>query len=372
LQRRFDAQFGVSAAGNELLRLDEEFDLADAAAAELDIVPFDRDFIVAAIGVDLPLHRVHVGNRREVEIFAPDERRERSEERLARHNVARTRPRLDQRGALPILSTALVIVERRRRGDGDLGRGRIGTQPQVDAEHVAVDSTLLQQLHQRPREPNVKCRRLRSRNESFAVVEDDEIDVARIVELAGPHLAHGEHDIARALTAGLKDLELGAALRIAEQVIDRSADGRVGERSLQVDHLRHRPNAADVGERNQQRRLRLHVPKQAHHLGFIACRCNRALCVGENILEAAFGFGFEKRDQPLRRRTREIPEIGRAARQPRYQRVEPWVSRREPCQRLAGGQPGNFSEPALDACPRFVRGVKVRCRRDPSHKRTVA
>src|SRR5262249_38021814 len=112
-----------------LLRLDEEFDLTDAAAAELDVVPFDRDFIVAAIGVDLPLHRVHFGNRREVEIFAPDERSEPGEERLAGRDVARARPRFDQRGALPILSTALVVVERRRRGNGDLSRGRIWTQP---------------------------------------------------------------------------------------------------------------------------------------------------------------------------------------------------------------------------------------------------
>src|SRR5262249_61199210 len=35
LQRRFEAQLGISAAGDELLRLDEEFDLADATPAEL-------------------------------------------------------------------------------------------------------------------------------------------------------------------------------------------------------------------------------------------------------------------------------------------------------------------------------------------------
>ena len=66
----------VAAAGDELLGLHEELDLADAAAAELDVVAGDRDLAVAAIGVDLPLDRVDVGDRGEVEIFAPDEGRE--------------------------------------------------------------------------------------------------------------------------------------------------------------------------------------------------------------------------------------------------------------------------------------------------------
>ena len=65
----------MAAAGDELLGLHEELDLADAAAAELDVVALDRDLAMAAIGVDLPLHAVDVGDGGEVEIFAPDEGR---------------------------------------------------------------------------------------------------------------------------------------------------------------------------------------------------------------------------------------------------------------------------------------------------------
>src|SRR5215472_17743915 len=117
----------MTAASDELLRLDEEFDFADATAPQLDVVPLDRDFIVAAISVDLTLHRMHVGNCGEVEIFTPDKGRQGCEQRLSGGNVPRTGPPLDQRGAFPILSTTLVVIERRRGGDGDLGRGRIGT-----------------------------------------------------------------------------------------------------------------------------------------------------------------------------------------------------------------------------------------------------
>ena len=43
-----DAQIRLPAAGDQLLRLHEELDLADAAAPELDVVAGDRDLPIAA------------------------------------------------------------------------------------------------------------------------------------------------------------------------------------------------------------------------------------------------------------------------------------------------------------------------------------
>ena len=68
------AQFGIAAAGDQLLRLDEKFNVSDAAAADLDVVPFDGDGVVAAVAVDLALDGVHVFDRREIQVTAPDER----------------------------------------------------------------------------------------------------------------------------------------------------------------------------------------------------------------------------------------------------------------------------------------------------------
>ena len=67
-------QLGMTAAGDELLRLDEELDVADAAAPELDVVARHRDRAVALEGVHLALHRVDVGDGGEVEIFAARQR----------------------------------------------------------------------------------------------------------------------------------------------------------------------------------------------------------------------------------------------------------------------------------------------------------
>ena len=140
------AQGRAPAAEDELLRLHEELDLADAAASELDVVAGDGDLVVAAHRMDLPLHRVHVGDRGEVEILAPDERREILEEALAEGEVAGDGPRLDQRGPLPVLADRLVVGVGGGERDRDRRRAGIGTQAVVDAMDVAVRRPLLQQL----------------------------------------------------------------------------------------------------------------------------------------------------------------------------------------------------------------------------------
>jgi hypothetical protein len=188
----------VTAAGDELLGLDEELDLADAAEAELDVVALDREIAVPAIGMDLLLHRLDIGERGKIEILAPDKRRQFIQDGLPRRDVAGTGARLNQRRALPVLPDAAVVGERGFGGDRDLGRSRIGSQPQIDPEHVTVGGALLQKLHQAARQAHEGGARfgvVRHRG-SGRIVEDDQIDVAGVVQLVRPHLAHGEHDVA--------------------------------------------------------------------------------------------------------------------------------------------------------------------------------
>jgi hypothetical protein len=82
---------------NELLRLDEKLDLADAAAPELDVLARHDNLLMAAHGVDLALHRVYVGDRRLVELLAPDERREVGKKAPAKVEVARRGTGFDER-----------------------------------------------------------------------------------------------------------------------------------------------------------------------------------------------------------------------------------------------------------------------------------
>ena len=201
VQRRAHPQFRMTAAGNQLLGLREKLDLADAAAADLDVMAFDRDLALAAIGLHLPLHVVDVGQRGKIQMLAPDERREFGDQRLARFGVAGARPRLDHRRAFPGPPFPLVIMQRRVGRNRHLRRGRIGPQAQIDAEHIAVARALLQQPRERLRHAHEERRRLDVGDQrgGGGIEKHDQVDVAGIVQFARAHLAHGEHDQAAAL-----------------------------------------------------------------------------------------------------------------------------------------------------------------------------
>src|SRR5579871_7074065 len=91
----------MAAAGDQLLGLREEFDFADAPSPDLDVVTFHRDLALAAIGLHLPLHVVHIGKRCKIEMLAPDKGRDVSDHGLSGLDVAGTDTRLDHGGALP-------------------------------------------------------------------------------------------------------------------------------------------------------------------------------------------------------------------------------------------------------------------------------
>ena len=139
-----------------MLGLRKELDLANTAAAKLDVVSLNRDLAMAPIGVDLPFHFMHVTDGRVIEVLSPNKGGKITEELLTGGKIAGTRPRLDEGRALPVLPAAFIVAERRLGRDRDLGRGWVGTQAQIDTKHVAVLGTLLQQLHQIARQPDVK------------------------------------------------------------------------------------------------------------------------------------------------------------------------------------------------------------------------
>ncbi len=131
------AQRRIAAAPDQLQRLRQELDLADAALAELDVVPGDARHRVGCrharaarapgpgpMLVDPPLHGVDVGDRGEIEAAPPDERPDRLEERRAQRQVAGHRARLDHRRAFPVLAHAFVVGDGGRQGDDRRRRRR--------------------------------------------------------------------------------------------------------------------------------------------------------------------------------------------------------------------------------------------------------
>ncbi len=241
VERAIAAQFRIAATGDELLRLHEEFDLADAAAAELDIVAEHRDLAMPLDRVDLALQRLDVGDGGKIEIFAPDIGNETREEFFAERPVAGDGARLDHRGALPVLAHILVIDRRRFDRNGDLGGARIRTQPQIDAKDISIFSHVLEEDNEPLGETDEEGRRIDAlgKPRCLRVVEDDQIDIARIIELIGAELAHAEDGVTRIL-AGIALIErskLAAAQRLAQKPVERRPEGGLGETAEAPRHL---------------------------------------------------------------------------------------------------------------------------------------
>ena len=145
VQRARIAQPRIAAAPNQLQGLRQELDFANAALAELHVVPGDPLHLVgvrgdagALVGVDPPLHGVDVRHRREIQVPPPDERPDRLQELGAERKVTGHRTRLQHGGAFPVLAHALVVGNRGEDRDRGRRRRRIRAQPQIGAEHVAV------------------------------------------------------------------------------------------------------------------------------------------------------------------------------------------------------------------------------------------
>ena len=145
LHGRAGAQSGLAATPDQLLGLRKELDLADTALAELDVVPGDGDPRSALVGVDLLLDRVHVLDRPEIEMTAPDERVDDGAHRLDRRRRTGDGAGLDHRRPLPGLADRVVVGLRRGQRDHRRCRRRIRPQAQVGAEHVAVRGPAFEQ-----------------------------------------------------------------------------------------------------------------------------------------------------------------------------------------------------------------------------------
>ena len=175
-----DPQRGIAPAPDELLGLGEELDLPDAAPAELDVVPGDFHRRAAALGVDLALDRMDVLDGEEIEALAPDERTQHFEKRFPRHDVSGDRAGLDHRRPFPVLAGALVIDFGRPGGDRDRRGSRIGAQPQIGAEDIAVAGAFGHHLDEALGETDHALLKAGPAGvlDQRAVIEHDQVDIA--------------------------------------------------------------------------------------------------------------------------------------------------------------------------------------------------
>ena len=139
LERVALAQPGVVAAVEELQRLHDELDLADAAAAELDVA--GAPVTVAAPGqlpIDLALHAANRRHHAFVEPLAIDDPARQVHELRADPLVAGRHARLEQRLALPRRRALAVVGVVALERECDRAHAPLGPQSHVDPEDVAL------------------------------------------------------------------------------------------------------------------------------------------------------------------------------------------------------------------------------------------
>ena len=170
------------------------------------------------------------------------------------------RARLDHRRALPVLAHALVVGDGGGQRDGGRGRRRIGAQPQIGAEDVAVGVARLHQRHQTAREPRGEAA-LGIPLGAFGVywrrrvVQQHEVHIGGIVQFARAELAHAEHrePAAASRIVRVRQPQFPGVVRGPQQMGDREGQRGLGQVAQRRGDLLQPPDPADVGDRGRQR-----------------------------------------------------------------------------------------------------------------------
>ena len=131
-----------------------------------------------------PLHRADLAHRVGTQHVGPHERPRQLHEAFAELGVARDGTGLEQRLELPRLGPPLVV--RRVAVDGARQRtaAALGSQVGIGSEHDPVFAWVSPMIAEH--RPRATCSALRT----VAVVHEEHVDVARVVELASAELSH--------------------------------------------------------------------------------------------------------------------------------------------------------------------------------------
>jgi hypothetical protein len=247
-ERRPHAETRILTATNQLKHLRAEFDLTNAAAAELDVVGLVRPHRCAALRLlaDLQMQRADRADHAEVEIAAVDERRDDRIE-LLRHPARRVaaafghQPPLDPGVAFPLTALHVKILFEHAKTTHERPRIAVRPQPHVDAEHVAVGGHFGKRRDQTFAKPGKKILRRNRRTLTAGgltvfFINEDQIDIRRDVQLPSTQLAHADHAERQAFALWAARLAV-QHFEIGRQHRQRPLDGRFSQIGHRAGHF---------------------------------------------------------------------------------------------------------------------------------------
>ena len=187
----------------------DEFNLANAAVPELDVV---LEIPPLHFALDHGLHLAQRFEHTEIQITSIDEGADQLGEQLLVGRCVGHGARLDPGIALPVATVNLQIIFQRGRVRDHRPAVAEGAQAQIDAEDEAVFGLLFQQpdelLHEAGEELLVADRSRAIGLAAFGV-HRHEVDIGGEIEFAAAELAHGDDD------ESLFGARVGARLAIA-------------------------------------------------------------------------------------------------------------------------------------------------------------
>ena len=301
-----DLQGRIASAADELEDLGHEFDFADAAGAELDVI---GHVLARHFATDLGMQVAHGVDGAEIEVLAEDEGPGAALQgvhpaglclalriRAAVHDAG-----LDPGVALPFAALGdEVVFQRVERADQRPG---ITVRPQahVDTEDLAVGGDVAERLDdalaEAVEEVEILDALLRPRRIAVLRVDENVIDIGRDVQLAPTELAHADHH--QALRAALLIERFAVEIdQLAMVVIEREVGRHVGEQGHALDHLGQRRQAAQVAQFDVGHRPLAQAAQRAAYglvIGEFLIQRRQQQLLAERLLPGGRQFGDQLR-----------------------------------------------------------------------------
>ena len=187
-------QLGISPTANQLKRLHDELDFANAPGPQLDIA-------LHALAFDFPVdHRLEFAQRldgAEVQIAAIDERAKARQQRLPGVDIPCHGARLEHGVTLPLTPLILIVAVQHREAAHQRSTVAQRAQTHVHAKHEAVGRHGIQGSNQALAELGKILLMLEgfapSLGFAFFGERKDQVDIGGEVQLARAQLAHAQH-----------------------------------------------------------------------------------------------------------------------------------------------------------------------------------
>ncbi len=256
------AQRRVVAAANQLKQLRDEFDFADAAGSQLDIV---EDLAAFDLPAHLPMQTAHRLKRAVVEMAAEHERAHEFGKFL--RAVAAHHARLDPGIAFPLAPLRDEVVLEHAEADRERAVAAQRPQPHIDAEHVAVGGNFTEQSDQPAREADEKFvigENARAARRAVLGIDEHQIDIGGYVEFGPAKFAHGDDVQALRARAVVRRGFTVVQRKFAFEMGDRGDDGDIGERGYRRHDLSQCRQAAQIARDYAQHDAFAQVAQCAH------------------------------------------------------------------------------------------------------------